>query len=735
MTGPRIGFKRHLSAEVVPGDAVYVFSEEDTTALRGPHLDELVPLLDGTRDLALLRRDLPASAEPEHVAGLLTELAEAGLVALRPAAESESDVDQSALAYWDSIGVAPATSNRVTLTTIDVDPEPAVDALRSAGLSLVDTDADLSVVLCGDYLADGLSDVDKALRAEGRPWLLAKTVGARVWLGPVFTPDDGPCWHCLASRLWANRPAEAHVRDSLGLTGAVARPAVAFGPLTAVALNLVALEAAKWLAGQRHGGQRTLWTFDSRDLTGRRHEVRARPQCVSCGNTELVREQARQPVVLASRPKAHTSGGGHRSAAPQEVLDTYRHLISPLTGVVKDINQDRRGPAFFNSFRSGPNTALGNRGAAHLRSALRSQNGGKGVTPLHAEVSALCEALERHSGHADGDEERVRGGFRSLGDRAIHPDTVQLFDQRQHQGRTRWNAEHSGFQYVCAPFDVDAEFDWTPVWSLTEQRHRLLPTALLYFTASPHEQLTADSNGNAAGSSLEDAVLQGMLEVVERDAVALWWYNRTRQPAVDLDAFDDGWIAESRRVHAELGREMWALDLTSDIGVPTVVALSRRTDQPRQDIMMGFGAHLDPAVAVRRALTELNQMMPSVLDGRGWDDADFRRWLERATVESQPYLLPDPALEPLDRNDLSSPDLLDDVRTVQARLERAGLEVLVLDQTRPDIGLPVVKVIVPGLRGFWTRFAPGRLYDVPVRLGRLTAPTAFEDLNPMSMFL
>lgn len=58
-----------------------------------------------------------------------------------------------------------------------------------------------------------------------------------------------------------------------------------------------------------------------------------------------------------------------------------------------------------------------------------------------------------------------------------------------------------------------------------------------------------------------------------------------------------------------------------------------------------------------------------------------------------------------------------------------------LDQTRPDIGLPVAKVIVPGLRHFWARYAPGRLYDVPVRLGRLAAPTRYEDLNPIPLFI
>jgi ribosomal protein S12 methylthiotransferase accessory factor len=60
---------------------------------------------------------------------------------------------------------------------------------------------------------------------------------------------------------------------------------------------------------------------------------------------------------------------------------------------------------------------------------------------------------------------------------------------------------------------------------------------------------------------------------------------------------------------------------------------------------------------------------------------------------------------------------------------------LVLDQTRPEIGLPVVKVIVPGLRHFWRRLGPGRLYDVPVKLGWLPAPLSEEQLNPIPMFL
>ncbi|QKV74362.1 TOMM precursor leader peptide-binding protein [Amycolatopsis sp. Hca4] len=738
---PRVGFKRHLSTAVVPGDAVYVLSEDGAVALTGPHLESLVPLLDGTRDFAAVRRDLPDGVPPEQAAGVLARLADAHVIGL--ASPPEAGADPAELAYWDAMGTdgAAVTAGRVAL--LGADPGSlAADVLRAAGLTVVDgsAEADLSVVLCHDYLTDYLSEVDAEHRATGRPWLPAKPLGARPWIGPFFTPGEGPCRHCLATRLWGNRPAEAYVRDALGLSGALPRPAVTLAPLHTAALNLVALEAVKWLAGQRYPGQRTLWTFDSRDLAGERHEVRARPQCPSCGNPELVRERTRRPVVFEPRPKAHRSGGGHRALPPEQVLDTYRHLVSPLTGVVKELRRDERGPALFTSFRSGPNIALGRRGAERLRTALRSENGGKGVTPTQAEVGALCEALERHSGHYDGDEDRFRASFRSLGDKAVHPDSCQLFHTRQYAGRARENARHGPFQFVCDPFDEDAELDWTPVWSLTRGEHRLFPTAMLYFgvPAEPGPvSLFADSNGNAAGGTLEDATLQGMLEVVERDAVALWWYNRTRQPGVDLDAFGDPWITELRAVYAGLDREVWVLDVTSDLGVPVYAALSRRTTGPTEAIMMGFGAHLDPAVALRRALTELNQMMPAVLGGwDGDDDPDAARWLREATVATEPYLLPDPARPAAGPgDDLSAPDLVADIRLVQARLEAAGLEVFVLDQTRPDIGLPVVKVIVPGLRGFWARFAPGRLYDVPVRLGRLAEPTAYEDLNPMPIFL
>jgi ribosomal protein S12 methylthiotransferase accessory factor len=271
-----------------------------------------------------------------------------------------------------------------------------------------------------------------------------------------------------------------------------------------------------------------------------------------------------------------------------------------------------------------------------------------------------------------------------------------------------------------------------------------MPTDLLYFTRPGHRAMRADSNGNAAGASLADAIAQGFCELVERDGVALWWYNRTRQPAVDLDSFDDPWIGALRDRYAGIGREFWVLDVTSDLGVPAMAAVSRRVDKPAEDVMLGFGAHFDPAVALRRALTELAQLLPAVAgarpDGTGYGAADphIRHWWTTATVDNQPYLRPSDTVVPRDRTSygyVPPADLSAEVDRAVDIARRHDLDLLVLDQTRPDIRMPVVKVVMPGLRHFWARLAPGRLFDVPVRLGRLDAPTAYRDLNPIPLFM
>ncbi|QMU78125.1 TOMM precursor leader peptide-binding protein [Streptacidiphilus sp. PB12-B1b] len=749
-----LGFRSHLRVESVTGDATYLISDRGVTALEGSGIEALAPLLDGTRDLTAVLHQTASVLPAEQTGRLIGRLAREGLVGYRRTRTADP-----AQAYWDLAGLDAGealerlASARVELTALGGVPADEVEsAFRANGVTPVpgDAGAELAVVLCDDYLDPELREFDARRRAQGRPWLLARPSGASVWVGPVFQPGAGPCWSCLAHRLRGQRASEIPVQRALGLRGPVPRPATHLRSGCAAGAQLVVLEAVKWLAGYRHQGQCAVMALDTLTLESRHHPLHRRPQCAECGDPGLTAAQLRRPVQLGSRAKG-SRVGGHRACSAKETLDRFGHLVSPVTGVVSSIQRDPHAPPFFDCYVSGRNHAVGGANLRQLRAGLRQVSGGKGTTPLDAEVGALCEALERYSGTLQGDELRIRDSLRGLGDEAVHPDTCQLFDPRQYRDRDRWNASHNALQFVPEPFDENAAVDWTPVWSLTEKRQRLLPTGMLYFNQSDstiepvagRRSLRACSNGNAAGSCLEDAVLQGFLELVERDAVALWWYNRTRQPAVSLDAFADPWTDDLLVGYQRLHRHVWALDLTSDLGIPVFVALSRRTDKAAQDIMFGFGAHLDPRIALRRALTEMNQLLPAAVDalpgGGGYhvDEPEVLDWWQRATVHNQPYLVPacSAARRPEDFAYHGRSDFNEDLADITRLLDERGMELLLLDQTRPDIGLPVVKVIVPGLRHFWARFAPGRLFDVPVRLGRVPEPTAYAELNPVPLFV
>ncbi|MER6949276.1 TOMM precursor leader peptide-binding protein [Nonomuraea sp. NPDC000554] len=738
-----------MRVELTSGGSVYLVSPSGTFALSGTHAHAVATLLDGTRTLAEVREALAPTCSSEELGQMLGRLSKANLIGFRHSSQTR---DTEAEAYWDLAGLDGDQVDQASVDIVRVgkaDAEHVEDACRAMGLSRGDGAgaADLSLVFCDDYLDQELDGINTRHLALGRAWLPAVTSGAVHWIGPVFDPKAGPCWSCLAGRLREQRQGESCVRRELGGTGSVRPPPASLPATRMIGIQLAVLQAAKWLAGERDDLSGVLWTLDTTTLESRRHVVERRPQCPSCGDPKMVAAQARAPIVVRPRLKATSSGpgNGHRSLSAEQVWQRYGHLADPVTGVTGEIRRDSRAPAFVHSYLAGHNRALRSDRLEAARAGLRSRSGGKGAGDIEAKVGALCEAVERYCASRFGDEETVLDTLRGLGPQALHPNDYQLFHSRQFSERERWNASTTPFHQVPEPFDETAAVEWTPVWSLTTGRHRFLPTDVLYFRgdAAP-APLWADSNGNAAGSSLEDAILQGFLELVERDAAALWWYNRTRQPEVDLASFGDTWITDLRERYAEVGRRLWVLDLTTDLGIAAMAAISQRVDKPAEDLMLGFGAHFDPHVAVRRALTELGQLLPAVAgakaDGTGYGAADphLLDWWQTATTAAHAYLLPDPLQSSRRRSDypyVPRADLCDDIDHVRGLVSRLGSELLVLDQTRPDIGMPVVKVIVPGLRHFWARFAEGRLYDVPVRLGRLGKATSYDELNPIPLFL
>ena len=267
---------------------------------------------------------------------------------------------------------------------------------------------------------------------------------------------------------------------------------------------------------------------------------------------------------------------------------------------------------------------------------------GKGSTAEQGEASALMEAIERYSGIFQGDEIRVTRRFTDFapGD-AILPNEVLLFSDMQYR-RVRRRRPITAGRRQPDPFDRSAEIEWSPVWSLRDERFKYLPTSLLYFfyrggSATGH--IHADSNGCAAGNTVEEAIVQGFLELVERDSYAIWWYNRLQRAEVDLGQFDNSYIRDLRIQLAETGRRLWVLDITSDLGIPSFVAISHSTENGQDIIEFGSGSHFDARIAVLRALTELNQFLSIGLMGRGAAKLDQDDGSTPFRLQDHPYLL------------------------------------------------------------------------------------------------
>lgn len=738
-------FRPHFTVHPVAPDRLILISETQELVLRGAFYHDLAPWIDG-RSVDDIVQALQGTASGEDVRAALDILRRGGYV------QEACDGDPGASAFWSAMGVhASDFADLLAKVTVgvrtlgDIPAQPFRDALAALGLR-EGPDPRFELVLADDYLNPALEACNRDALAARRPWLLAKPLGRQPWVGPLMLPGKGPCWCCLADRLRTNRQTELAVkgRDRFVPTAQGGVP---------LSLNLVAhrgaLEVARWLAGaSQRGAAHSLLSWDLLTDEERRHPVVRRPQCPACGEPAAPDASRAAPIELRDTPLSAGEGGGLRTLTPAQVMQRYEVHVSPLTGVVSGLHkvgEDAEGPVHV--FNSGFNLSRSGTDAARaLRTGFRSQSSGKGRSALEARVGALCEAIERHSAAWRGEEPAIVSSLAKLGGQALHPNAIMGFSERQYSRRARWNAAHIGAHRVPEPLDPHADTHWSPVWNLSRGTTMFLPTGHCYYQCGlPGSRLhsVADSNGNAAGSSIEDAILQGFFELVERDAVALWWYSRASRPGVDIACFADPFFDELCRHYARQGRDLWALDLTTDLGLPAFVAVSATREGGRH-ISCGFGAHADARVALTRALTEVNQMLATMPDAQAdagaqndGPDAAPARWYLSATLDQHPYLRPDQAAAARSPADFPAQRWSggrEAVLACQRTVESLGLEMLVLDQTRPDIGLPVVKVMVPGLRHFWPRYAPGRLYDTPVQLGWIDRRLTEDELNPTPIF-
>lgn len=664
-------FKSHFRVEVRTPELVVAVSEHRAVAIEGRLLPLLVPWVDGTRSAAEIAAAAGEAVTPMDAAFGLELLDREGLIEdgcgpLEPWRGAFAEASRARGDRPGRVAVVAGSGFRA---------KPLEDALSSLGLE-IGQPAEVTLVLTGDYLNPGI--------ARDGPWMPVKAAGTGIWIGPVCGGETGACWRCLAERIaeWRAAEAPSALRPSAPLPGA-ARD---------LALGLAALEAFRYLSGA--AGPPALVIFDWASMRLDRHAV-----VCTCAPS--------QPAPPVERLEERAAG------AAETVLARFGHLSSPITGIVGRLEPYGLEAAGVAAACAAPYLLLGRR---HTTS-------GKGATRAEAAASALSEAIERYSGAFRPNDERLTARCRELGADAIHPRSLLHFSECQYRDRKTTNRHARPEQWVPAPFAEERPIEWSPAWSVSCRRRRWVPSAYCFYgypLPPGHRFCAADSNGCAAGLSREEAALSGLLELVERDAVALWWYNRVPRAAIAPESLG-GRVHAFARHYASLGRDLRVFDITSDLGVPVFAAISWRP-QRRRELTLGFGASFDPRDAAGRALTEMHQFLET--DG----SAKVRCALDEDPRGNE-FLFGPPCVDfaPQAAAVAHAGALLD-------RLKTHGLELLVLDQTRPETGMPVVKSIVAGLRHFWPRFGPGRLYEVPVAMGWRAQPATEAELNHTPFF-
>jgi oxazoline/thiazoline synthase len=561
-----------------------------------------------------------------------------------------------------------------------------------AGLGVGSPSA-LTLVCCDDLVDPRLAAIEQRQRALGRAWLLCKATGIQAAVGPVFDParSNSACWHCLAQRVLWNRPIAAWwlaQRAELPCVPIAAEPARILRRLVQLPALARSLVCEPGYATQRMLTQSILtWSGEEEPAV---HAVVRRPQCAACGDPQYLQRQQRQPISITRCAKL-PEGSGSRSVSAEVSLQRLQPHLSALCGVIAQLE-----PVAGNVYRSAFFKQV--RGEASPASALTQLCLGKGASAAWAQVSALGEALERYAAQYQGDEACIEASAADLDAPCILPQ--QLLEHARTATR------------------------WAPAWSLTHAARRYLPFEYCYAN-TPWQQVHPaawTSNGCAAGNTLEEAILQGLLEVVERDAAAIWWYNRIQRPAFAWQS-----LPQRCREYAAAALppqwEAWVLDLTHDLGIPVAAAVAHHA---QQGWALGFGCSLDASHACERALTELVQLIA------------VKRSVTVAEENSgtaPAFLLPESRNHAVPAPVSASDDVALEIEACVRSVARQGLECVILNYSRPDLPLCTVKVVVPGLCHIWPGRFSERLRQVPVALRWRANAAATADLNPQPLYL
>jgi len=425
-------------------------------------------------------------------------------------------------------------------------------------------------------------------------------------------------------------------------------------------------------------------------------------------NDQALPPPPRQPLRLTNAAK-HGHSGNHRVVAPRETCRRARQIMKVIgvTRLADVTGLDYVGIPVWAAVRPLPDD-----------SSISVQNG-KGPTRMQARAGAMMEAIEHYCCQRPPHRPRY-ASYSTLRRtaRAVDPQSLLLDPAAGY-------TETLPLEWLCGTDLGSAEQVWVPACAVLKPRGDGAPSVF-----------RGSTNGLASGNTVEEAVCHGLAETIERDAWTLAIVRGMLVPRVRaiatairagiaclppdmLDATPAGQLfpiidigtlsgVPSRLAHqfAAAGIRLVIRDITSDLAVPTFVAAGWETAAAGQiHFHSGFGTHPDARVAVTRALTELAQSRLTIFQGVREDIDRVARRDGSVERPSHSLWLADGPLKSFDAvGSHRTHDILDDIRFMSRQLQAAGLEqVIAVDLTRAEVGIPVVKVIVPGLEHWSAR--------------------------------
>lgn len=422
---------------------------------------------------------------------------------------------------------------------------------------------------------------------------------------------------------------------------------------------------------------------------------------------------------------------------------SLRDIVSSRVGIIRELTLAARGPeepeppVLYHAVLSNFDFKKA--------SAVERSAAGKGVTAEEAIGGAIGEAVERYcAAHID----LSRMHRTTLG--SAPTDSIPLHDFVLYSSN---QYAVPGFPFL--PLSSDLQVDWIRARELPGTAAVWVPASLIYMHSDnvmPGDALChANSNGLAAGPTVAAATRSALLELIERDAFVITWLNRLSAPEIDLNSASDTVVSIARH-YARFDIRLRAFNLTTDIPAPVTLALAQDLSGRGPAVVIGLGCHLDPALALQRAVFEVCQVHPGEVHRHANSTSKAPRVFEDVrTIEDHSAFFWDPArLGELDflltsgrSTQLDSgpsrtgrhPE--EDVDYLVRALRDAGSRVAVVELTTGDLrdfDIHVVRALATGLQpihfGFEReRLGGRRVFEVPQRCGYRETISVESELN------